>query len=43
MNRLPTDSEKVPLFKSWRTWYWLVIGFLVVVMILFYLFTKHYS
>lgn len=43
MNRLPSEKDKVPLFKSWRYWYWLVIGFLVLLMILFYRFTKHYS
>lgn len=37
------DPEKVPLFKKWSHWYWLVIGFLVMLVVLFYLFTKHYS
>ncbi len=41
MNELP--DEKPPFFKSWKTWYLLVIGFLVVLIILFYLFTKHFS
>ena len=37
------DEEKVPLFKSWSTWYWLVIGFLVFCILFFYLLTKHFS
>lgn len=37
------DEDKVPLFKSWSTWYWLVIGFLVFCIIVFYFLTKHFS
>jgi bacteriorhodopsin len=37
------DKEKIPLLKSWRQWYWLVIGFLALLIVLFYLFTKHYA
>jgi hypothetical protein len=37
------DEEKVPLFKSWKTWYRLVIGFLVICIAIFYLLTKHFS
>jgi hypothetical protein len=40
---LPADDEKVPVFKKWSGWYWLVIGMLAVVIILFYLFTKHFA
>lgn len=36
-------GEKVPLFKKWWHWYVLVIGFLVLLIILFYLFTKHFA
>ncbi len=36
-------KEKVPLFKSWTQWYVFVILFLVVLIILFYLFTKAFS
>lgn len=36
-------NDKVPLFPKWRYWYALVIGFLIVLMILFELFTKTYS
>jgi hypothetical protein len=38
-----TDNEQTPVFKKWRHWYWLVIGFLLVLVILFYLFTKHFA
>jgi len=37
------ENEKIPLFKRWRYWYWLVIGFQLLLMLLFYLFTKHFS
>jgi hypothetical protein len=37
------DEEKIPLFRSWSSWYWLVIGFLVFCIIVFYLLTKHFS
>lgn len=36
-------DDKVPLFGKWRYWYWLVIGFLVLMIVLFYFFTKHYA
>lgn len=37
------DNEKVPVFRTWKTWYVLVIGSLLVMMGLFYFLTKHYS
>jgi len=37
------QKEKLPLFKSWTHWYVLVIGFLAVLILLFYLFTKKFS
>ena len=37
------DNDKIPLFKKWSHWYVLVIGFLVVLIMLFYLFTKNFS
>ena len=40
---LPADDEKVPVFKKWSSWYWLVIGVLAAVIIFFYLFTKHFA
>lgn len=37
------EDEKVPLLKTWRQWYLFVIGFLVLLIILFYFFTKQFS
>lgn len=34
------EEEKPPLFKSWRGWYTLVLGNLIFLIILFYIFTK---
>ena len=39
----PSPDEKPPFFKSWSTWYLIVIGFLILLIILFFLFTKHFS
>jgi len=36
-------DEKVPVFRSWRRWYILVLGVLVVQIILYYLITVAYS
>lgn len=40
---LQDDPEKAPLFRKWSYWYTLVIGFLALLVLLFYLFTKHFS
>lgn len=37
------EDEKVPLFKSWRQWYIFLVAFLVLLIILFYLFTKKFA
>ena len=37
------EEDKVPLFKSWTHWYVLVIGFLIVLIIVFYIFTKTFA
>ncbi len=34
------EKEKPPLFKSWRAWYNVVLGTLLFLIILFYIFTK---
>jgi len=39
----PVENEQIPLFKKWRYWYWLVIGFLLLLVVLFYLFTKFFA
>jgi hypothetical protein len=36
-------DEKPPFFNSWIFWYALVVGSLILLIILFYLFTKHFS
>jgi hypothetical protein len=38
-----TDKDKAPLFNSWTGWYILVIGFLLVLIILFYYLTKRFA
>lgn len=39
----PVKNEPAPVFKKWRYWYLLVIGFLLFLIVLFYLFTKHFA
>jgi len=36
-------SENPPLFKSWRGWYILVLASLVMMIILFYIFSKAFA
>ena len=36
-------EEKPPILKSWKNLYILVIGVLVVLIVLFYFFTKHFE
>jgi len=31
-------KEKVPVFSSWKKWYWLVGGSLIFYIVIFYLF-----
>jgi hypothetical protein len=37
------EDDKAPFFKSWTGWYIAVIAFLIVQIIVFSLFTKHFS
>jgi len=37
------DNDKAPLFKSWTSWYILVLLFLVVLIVIFYLITKRFA
>lgn len=37
------EKDKAPLFGKWSYWYILVIGFLVLLIVLFSLFTKQFS
>ena len=36
-------QEKPPFFKEWKSWYILVIGELVLLILIFYWFTNAYS
>ncbi len=38
-----TDPNKIPLFSSWRNWYFFVIGVLLVLIIFFSWFTKYFA
>lgn len=38
-----TDNEKIPQFKTWRKWYFFVIGVLLLLIILFTWFTKYFA
>jgi Mg2+ and Co2+ transporter CorA len=35
--------DKAPLFKNWGYWYALLIGVLILLILFFYLLTKHFS
>ena len=37
------NNDKVPVFRKWEHWYALVIGFLVLLIILFNFFTKYFA
>ncbi|WP_255697679.1 hypothetical protein [Fulvivirga ligni] len=37
------EAEKIPIFKSWKTWYFVVLGNLIFLIIIFYLFTSYFS
>jgi hypothetical protein len=37
------NDDKAPVFKSWNVWYVLVIAFLVILIILFQVFTKRFQ
>jgi hypothetical protein len=36
-------KENIPFFKTWTQWYVFVILFLVVLIVVFWLFTKYFS
>jgi len=36
-------NEKPPLFKSWNSWYLLVIAFLLLQIAVYFLLTKFFS
>lgn len=37
------NNDKVPLFKSWNQWYFFIVAFLILLIILFSIFTKTFS
>lgn len=37
------SNDKAPLFKSWNTWYVLVVVFLVLLIVFFNFFTKKFQ
>jgi hypothetical protein len=37
------QKDKVPLFKSWTSWYIVVVGFLILLIVLFYWLTKTFA
>ncbi|MEI9944530.1 MAG: hypothetical protein WDN26_09970 [Chitinophagaceae bacterium] len=37
------DNDKAPFFKSWGHWYVLTVVFLIVLIVLFSLFTKQFN
>ena len=37
------EKEDIPFFKTWSQWYAFVIFFLVLLVVLFYAFTKYFS
>jgi hypothetical protein len=42
-NDLNTPPEKPPVFKSWKHWYVLVLGVLVLQIILYYWLTRSFA
>ena len=40
---MSTEKDDIPVFKSWRSWYLLVIGALIGLIIFFYFFTKYFE
>ncbi len=37
------EKEKIPLFRKWSHWYWLVVLILVAEIIFFNWITQHFS
>lgn len=38
-----TDEHKPPLFKNWSTWYWIVLGVMLLQVILYTWLTHVFS
>jgi hypothetical protein len=37
------EDNKAPMFGSWNAWYLIVLGFLLILIIVFSLFTNYFS
>lgn len=37
------EDDKVPLFKTWNQWYIFLVVFLLILIFLFYWFTKFFA
>ncbi|WP_262899472.1 hypothetical protein [Chryseosolibacter histidini] len=40
---MSTSEDKPPVFASWRSWYTLVLGVLVIQMLLYYWLTRSFA
>lgn len=40
---LPSEKEKIPLFKRWSHWYWFLILLLVAEILFFNWITRYFS
>lgn len=38
-----SEDQKPPLFKTWNSWYWLVLGVMAAQVILFFWLTQVFS
>jgi hypothetical protein len=43
MNELNTEKNDIPLFSTWTGWYLFVIGFLLLLIGIFYWLTKYFA
>ncbi len=39
----PGDIDPPPFFKKWRSMYWLVLGVLAALIVIFYGITQYYA
>lgn len=37
------DTEHIPVFKKWKSWYWLLILVLMLQIIVFYFITESFQ
>jgi hypothetical protein len=37
------EIEKPPVFKHWSDWYWLVLGFMLLQVIIYWSLTNYFS